>query len=82
MINQRDSRYHAVTEHNVGRESEWERIDPEFREAIQTVSKLLPFRTNRYVMRELIDWNNLPNDHIFQLVFLQKGMLDPQDRLV
>ena len=46
------------------------------------VSKVLPFRTNRYVMRELIDWNNLPNDHIFQLVFPQKGMLDPQDRLV
>ena len=79
MIDQRDSRYRAVTEHNVERQSEWKRIDPEFREAIQTVSKVLPFRTNRYVMRELIDWNNLPNDHIFQLVFPQKGMLDPED---
>lgn len=78
-MNQRDSRYQAVTEHNVDREPEWEQIDPEFQEAIQTVSKVLPFRTNRYVMRELIDWNNLPNDHIFQLVFPQREMLDSKD---
>ena len=78
-MNQRDSRYQAVTEHNVDREPEWERIDPEFQEAIETVSKVLPFRTNRYVMRELIDWNNLPNDHIFQLVFPQREMLDSED---
>ena len=79
MINQRDARYQAVTEHNVERQPEWERIDAEFQEAIQTVSKVLPFRTNRYVMRELIDWNNIPNDHMFQLVFPQKGMLDAED---
>ena len=79
MIDQRDARYQAVTEHNVEQQPEWERIDPQFQEAIQTVSKVLPFRTNRYVMRELIDWNNIPNDHMFQLVFPQKGMLDAED---
>lgn len=78
-MDQRDERYQAVTEHNVERQPEWERIDPEFQEAIQTVSKVLPFRTNRYVMRELIDWNNIPSDHMFQLVFPQKGMLDAED---
>ena len=79
LIDQRDARYQAVTEHNVEQQPEWERIDPQFQEAIQTVSKVLPFRTNRYVMRELIDWNNIPNDHMFQLVFPQKGMLDAED---
>jgi hypothetical protein len=35
----------------------------------------LPFRTNNYVIEELIDWNNVPADPIFQLTFPQPGML-------
>jgi KamA family protein len=35
----------------------------------------LPFRTNNYVVEELIDWNNVPEDPIFQLTFPQPGML-------
>jgi KamA family protein len=42
------------------------------------VSRVLPFRTNDYVMRELIDWSRIPEDPIFQLTFPQRGMLDPQ----
>ena len=71
-------RYQAVTEHNVEREPEWAQIDPQLQQAVRVVSKVLPFRTNRYVTRELIDWNNLPNDPMFQLVFPQRGMLSPE----
>src|SRR5690606_5449103 len=35
----------------------------------------LPFKTNNYVTSELIDWNNIPNDPVFQLTFPQRGML-------
>ena len=71
-------RYQAVTEHNVEREPEWARVDPDLQQAVRVVSKVLPFRTNRYVTRELIDWNDLPNDPIFQLVFPQQGMLSSE----
>jgi len=42
---------------------------------IKVVSTILPFKVNQYVIDELIDWNNIPNDPIYQLTFPQKGML-------
>ena len=36
---------------------------------------MLPFRTNNYVIEELIDWSNVPEDPVFQLTFPQPGML-------
>jgi KamA family protein len=43
---------------------------------LKVVSNVLPFRTNNYVVEELIDWNNIPDDPIYQLTFLQKEMLN------
>lgn len=42
---------------------------------MRTVASVLPFRVNRYVLDELIDWDRVPTDPIFQLVFPQRGML-------
>lgn len=42
---------------------------------IKVVSNVLPFRVNNYVVEDLINWNNVPNDPIFQLTFMQKEML-------
>lgn len=42
---------------------------------IKVVSNVLPFRVNNYVVEDLIDWNNAPDDPIFQLTFMQKEML-------
>jgi KamA family protein len=51
--------------------------------AIKVVSTVMPFRVNNYVIEELIDWNNIPEDPIFQLTFMQKDMLnDDQFRKV
>jgi len=47
-------------------------------EAIDVVGSLLPFKTNNYVVENLIDWDNAQNDPIFILTFPQKGMLRPQ----
>ena len=43
--------------------------------ALNVVAHVLPFRTNNYIVEELIDWNNVPDDPIYQLTFLQKDML-------
>lgn len=47
--------------------------------ALKAVSAVLPFRVNLYVLDELIDWNNIPSDPIYQLVFPQVGMLPRGD---
>lgn len=39
---------------------------------MKVVSEVLPFRVNNYVIDQLINWNNVPNDPIFQLTFPQK----------
>lgn len=48
---------------------------------MQAVAKVLPFRTNNYVVEELIDWNNIPDDPIFRLTFPHAGfeILDSLD---
>ena len=45
---------------------------------LKVISAVLPFRTNNYVTEELIDWNNIPKDPMFQLTFPQKGMLNKE----
>lgn len=52
-----------------------ESLNPQQLFEIKVVSHVLPFRVNNYVVEELIDWDNIPEDPIFQLTFMQKGML-------
>ena len=47
--------------------------------AIRAVGMVLPFRTNAYVVDELIDWDAAPDDPIFRLVFPQAAMLPAAD---
>ena len=53
------------------------RLSEEEQFAIEVVGHVLPFRSNNYVVDELIDWDNVPNDPIFILNFPQKEMLKP-----
>ncbi len=46
---------------------------------IEVVGTVLPFKTNSYVVDELIDWDNYKEDPIFILNFPQKGMLEEAD---
>lgn len=77
-------RYRPVLRNNIARQPFWEMLDPELREAVEVVSLVLPFRTNEYVCSELIDWDRVPDDPIFQLTFPQRGMLedDQYDQLL
>ncbi|MFX0115908.1 MAG: KamA family radical SAM protein, partial [Candidatus Hodarchaeota archaeon] len=45
--------------------------------AMKVVGHVLPFKTNNYVIENLIDWENAPNDPIFMLNFPHKAMLLP-----
>lgn len=51
-------------------------IPKEFVRDIEIVGRVLPFKTNNYVIDELIDWDNIETDPIFTLNFPRRGMLD------
>lgn len=53
------------------------RVPETLRFEMKVVAAVLPFRVNDYVFNELIDWEKVPNDPVFQLVFPQKDMLSP-----
>ncbi len=55
------------------------RLSSDQRFAMKVVAQVLPFKVNSYVLNELIDWDNVPSDPIFQLTFPQKGMLSERD---
>ena len=55
------------------------RLSDSRRVAMRALAHVLPFRTNSYVINELIDWDDIPGDPIFQLTFPQPGMLEPAD---
>jgi KamA family protein len=45
---------------------------------MEVVGNVLPFKANNYVVEQLIDWKNIPNDPMYVLTFPQKGMLKPE----
>jgi KamA family protein len=68
-------RYRAYTLNNIGTVPQFERLTPGQREALETVGHVLPFKTNGYVVDELIDWDAVPHDPMFVLTFPQRQML-------
>lgn len=61
--------------HNYRNLPQVKKLTPEQLEAIEVVGSVLPFKTNNYVVNELINWDDLGNDPMFKLTFPQKGML-------
>ena len=57
----------------------WHRLTPALQEAMTVVARVMPFRTNDYVLGTLIDWNNIPDDPIFRMTFPHKDMLLPDE---
>jgi KamA family protein len=70
--------YHAYTPEHFDQIAYLERLSDDYRFGMQVVSQILPFRVNRYVVDELIDWDNVPDDPMFRLVFPDPGMLLPE----
>jgi len=55
-----------------------QQISEETQFQMEVVGNVLPFKTNNYVVEQLIDWDNVPNDPMYVLTFPQKGMLIPE----
>ncbi len=70
-------KYQAYLLHNFEKMPQADLLSAAQREAIRTVSTVLPFKTNNYVVDQLINWNDPENDAMFRLTFPQKGMLKP-----
>lgn len=51
-------------------------LSDEMIEAIEVVGRVLPFKTNSYVVNELIDWTQIETDPMFTLTFPRREMLE------
>lgn len=67
--------FRVYTARDLDKIKELQQLPESLRFEMKVVSAVLPFRVNAYVIEELIDWQQVPNDPIFQLTFPQKGML-------
>ncbi|MDT8323612.1 MAG: lysine 2,3-aminomutase [Bacteroidota bacterium] len=63
------------TERNFENITQVNELPADLRFDMKVVSSVLPFKVNSYVVNQLIDWSDIPDDPIFQLTFPQKGML-------
>ncbi len=71
-------RFKVFTARQLDKITQLERLDEETRFAMRVVANVLPFRVNEYVIEDLIDWDKVPEDPIYQLTFPQKDMLAPE----
>ncbi len=70
--------YRSYTLNNFRKLPQVQRLSEKEQFAIEVVANVLPFKTNSYVVDELINWDDVPNDPIYILNFPQKDMLLPR----
>jgi L-lysine 2,3-aminomutase len=73
------AKFKPYTRQTIALARQWLWMSPELREAVEVIAHVLPFRTNEYVMEQLIDWNNIPDDPIYRLTFPHRGMLPARE---
>ncbi len=71
----RKSVYRSFAAHNFRQIPQIAVLSDQQIQDIEIVSHVLPFKTNSYVVDELIDWFNVPDDPMFILTFPGKEML-------
>lgn len=74
-----ENRFKVYTERQLDQIEALQQLSEEQRFAMRVVANVLPFRVNQYVIEQLINWDNVPDDPIFQLTFPQQNMLEPED---
>ena len=73
------AKFKPYTRQSIRQARQWQWLSEDLQEAVQVVSRVLPFRTNEYVLEHLIDWNRIPDDPIYRLVFPHRDMLRPDE---
>ena len=61
--------------HNFRTIPQMDLVSETIKKDIEIVGRILPFKTNNYVVNELIDWSNVETDPIFTLNFPRREML-------
>jgi KamA family protein len=76
-------RYQPYTLKNYRQIPQLKRLDRSVTADIDVVGRVLPFKTNNYVIDELIDWDNYEKDPLFTINFPRKALLthDHFDRI-
>lgn len=69
--------YQAYTLRNLKQIPQVQKLPRTVRRELETVGRVYPFRTNNYVVEELIDWDHALDDPFFISTFPTKGMLIP-----
>jgi L-lysine 2,3-aminomutase len=69
------SKFKPYTRQTIFLARQWQWMSADLQEAVQVVSHVLPFRTNQFVLDQLIDWHNIPDDPMFRLTFPHRDML-------
>jgi len=72
---QKENTYQAYAQHNFRNIPQLSNLSKDQLRDIEIVSQVLPFKSNNYVVEELIDWSRVPDDPIFTLTFPRRGML-------
>lgn len=70
--------YKAFTSRNFRTIPQIANLPERFRKDMEIVSAVLPFKSNSYVVNELIDWENFEQDPIFKLTFPVREMLSEE----
>ena len=73
------AKFKPYTRQSIQNARQWHWMSPDLQDAVQVVSHVLPFRTNEYVMDQLIDWSNIPDDPIYRLTFPHRDMLPARE---
>lgn len=70
-------KYKPITIQNFRRLPQLSRFSAEELFEMEVVAHIFPFRSNNYLVKELINWEAVPDDPFFKLTFPQKKMLLP-----
>ncbi len=71
-------KYQSLLLHNFRDIPQMRHLSEEQKFEIEVVGSVLPFKANNFVVNELIDWTDFPNDPIFTLTFPKREMLLPE----
>ncbi len=72
-------KYISYNNHSFQKTKYYDRLSQAQKDDFILLSKIFYFKTNNYVLENLIDWDNLENDPMFRLNFLHKNVISAQD---
>lgn len=66
--------------HKSFRNSEYfQRLPGKEQQKFDLLTRVFHFKANNYVLDELIDWDHIPDDPMYKLLFSRSSMLSPED---